>query len=139
MEAWQPLFTNALRILLYCIVLWSLIFWLMSRLRIPDRYLDGFPILGRNIIVIGLMLCVAAVQFLFNGHWRAALDSRWWTRQVDWFIAFFVILKLIDSLRIRTKASKAAAAEQAERRRQRKKGGPTPSRKKEKNTRRSLG
>lgn len=135
----QPLMMNALRVLLYCLVLWSLVFWLMSRLRIPDRYLDGLPLAGRNIIVLGLVLCVAAIQLVFNVHWRAALDSRWWTYQVDWFVAFFIVLKLVDSMRIHTKASKAAAAERAARSQLRKKAGPTKKRTRDKNSRRSLG
>ena len=135
----QSLLQNALRILAYCIVLWSLIFVMMSKLRIPDRFLDGLPIEGRNIIVIGLLLCVVSIQLVFNSHWRAAFDGRWWTYQMDWFIMFFTALKLLDSMRIRTKASKAAAAQREERRRQRKKAGPTPKRKKGESSRRSLG
>lgn len=128
----QSVLTNAIRILLFCIVLWSLIFFLMSKLRIPDRFLDSLPMEGRNIIVIGLILCVVCIQLVFNGHWRAAFDGRWWTYRMDWYIMFFTTLKLLDSMRIHTKASRAAAtqaaAEREERRRQRKKAGPTPKR-----------
>ena len=139
----QSVLTNAIRILLFCLVLWSLIFFLMSKLRIPDRFLDGLPMEGRNIIVIGLILCVVCIQLVFNGHWRAAFDGRWWTYRMDWYIMFFTTLKLLDSMRIRTKASKAAAQERAvereERRRQSKKEGPTPKRKKSQDSRRFLG
>lgn len=135
----HPIMTNALRILLYCLVLWSLIFWLMSRLRMPDRFLDGLPMEGRNIIVGGLILCVVSIQLVFNSHWRAAFDARWWTYHADWYIMFFTALKLLDSMRIHTKASRAAAAEREERRRQRKKTGPTPKRQKEESSRRFLG
>ena len=128
----QSVLTNAIRILLFCLVLWSLIFFLMSKLRIPDRFLDGLPMEGRNIIVIGLILCVVCIQLVFNGHWRAAFDGRWWTYRMDWYIMFFITLKLLDSMRIHTKVSRAAAtqaaAEREERRRQRKKAGPTPKR-----------
>lgn len=128
----QSVLTNALRILLFCIVLWSLVFWLMGRLRVPDRYLDGLPLVGRNVIVVGLIACVVSIQFLFNSHWRAAFDQRWWTYRMDWYIMFFTTLKLVDSMRIHTKSSKAAAAKEAaqreERRMQRKKSAPTPKR-----------
>jgi len=139
----QSLIQNAVRILLYCIVLWSLIFALMNKLRIPDRFLDGMPMAGRNIIVITIILCLVSIQLIFNSHWRAALDSHWWTYRIDWYIAAFTALKLVNSMRIRTKSSKAAAAQQAaeheERRTKREKTGPTPKRKKDEDSRRSLG
>ncbi|MEA5058613.1 hypothetical protein SDC9_176718 [bioreactor metagenome] len=135
----QSLLMNALRILLYCLVFWSLVFWLMSRLRVPERYLEGMPIIGRNIIVVALILLVAAIQLLFNSHWRAAVDSHWWTFQIDWYIAFFIVLKLVDSMRIRTKAGKAEAAEREAKRMQGKKAQPTHKRVRDKDSRRSLG
>ena len=104
----QSVLTNAIRILLFCIVLWSLIFFLMSKLRIPDRFLDGLPMEGRNIIVIGLILCVVCIQLVFNGHWRAAFDGRWWTYRMDWYIMFFTTLKLPQRPR-RPRSGKNAA------------------------------
>ena len=134
---------NAIRILFDFLVLWSLIFVLMSKLRIPDRFLEGLPMEGRNIIVVGLILCIVSVQLIFNSHWRAFFDSRWWSYRADWYIMTFLALKLLDSMRVHTKASKAAAQERAaereERRRQSKKEGPTPKRKKGEDSRRFLG